>query len=167
MPVSLVRRKCETCRQEFVLTRRGKRHCSRTCRYRAANHRKGESRRRILRAAGDCCAIPGCKYDGGGRLFVHNEGGVPVVLCEACNVERVRPDRTGAIRPVVGRYYGGYLHISLDDPDNDIENECTDDGGIGQLVDSLSGELDEDGEPVPHPLDEYGYDRNRRERIQF
>lgn len=167
MPVATTTRRCETCDEEFALTRRDKRHCSPTCRFRAANHRKSESRRQIIRAAGARCGIPGCEYDGGGRLFVHNEGAVPVVLCEACNVERVRPERTGSPLPVVGRYYGGWFHVSLDDPDADIENECLDDGGIEQLIDALSGELDDDGEPVPHPLDEYGYDRNRRERVRF
>lgn len=71
-------------------------------------------------------------------------------------MKKYRPEREvhgEGWAPSVGNRLGGFLHISVED----AEPLLTDDGGLGQLLDFLSGEIDgidDDGNPlrVPHPF---------------
>lgn len=151
MPVATITRKCETCGEEFVLTRRDKRHCSPTCRFRAANERKGSQRRTVLKANGERCSFPWCDELPSrlGRLYVHGAQ----VLCGYHHAERCRPERSAeGWKPVVGGYYAGFEHLSLEDAEEQGLLPLND-GGISQLVDFLSGETDDEGIPIPHPFE--------------
>ena len=74
-----------------------------------------------------------------------------VVLCGFHHAERYRLPASGDTAGLAGRWYGGWYHTSIEDAER--QGYLWNDGGIDQLLSFLSGERDEWGFPIPHPLD--------------
>ena len=135
------------CGKTFVLCRRDKLYCSDKCRFEAANEKKAGARR--VAAAGKTCAASGCTYQSPrGRFYENTIEGRKVVLCGFHHAERYRPKPSGNVGRLLGRWYHGFLHVSIDGLEDHL---IDDDGGIGQLIDHLSREVDSAGRRVPHP----------------
>jgi hypothetical protein len=85
--------------------------------------------------------------------------GRKVFLCGFHHAERYRPLDSGEVGALIGRHYHGFLHISFYGLEDRIVD---DDGGIEQLIDHLSGEVDSDGRAIPHPAE-----RRQNERAVY
>ena len=167
---------CPTCDRP-ITGRPNKRFCDDDCRWDFHNAEKSEPRLAVIEAQGGICAFPGCKekasrYYEDLRTDICPHGHA---LCEfhsaghkrwkrrahLTEVERLTEDQTQEIEEekrgyfsglrTGGAKYYGYKHISMDDATGlDVYRYDP----ISELVDYLSGENDEIGNALFHPLDE-------------
>ncbi len=170
------------CGTPFVPKRSTAKYCADRCKDAVTNARrldaKKKARSATLRKNGGRCYVSGCDWQSRkGRMYVvpikwrderleYSSKGDCRVLCGYHFAALFRPDASGEVIPRVGAYYHGYLHVSIEAAELEIDKNGnaihTDDGGINQLLDHLSGELDADGAPIPHPLLE-----SRREHTMY
>ena len=77
------------------------------------------------------------------------------MFCGWHHAERYRrKSSNGEIPLVTGGYHYGYFHVSIYGLTEKrlYDEQIFDDGGIAQLIDHLSGEVDSDGSRIPHPF---------------
>lgn len=145
-------RTCPYCRKA-IYGRRNKRFCDDDCRTRHHNERKAESRKLAIAANEGRCYYPDCTER---ALYFHKERGVALCGVHHAALQSHKRERSGKAGAgiagvLLGGYYGGYYHVSI--YDEAIQGELSGPDYIGRLIDHLSGELDECGVPIGHPLD--------------
>ncbi len=145
------------CGKPFEAKRKDQKYCKPSCKDEANNARKRAARDAIVKRDGSRCIFPTCRWQSRkGRLYVDEVNGQRVTLCGFHHAELFRRESQGSDpAPRIGTWYHGYYHISLEEAELENEEDAihANDGGIGQLIDFLSGEKDANGEPIPHPLD--------------
>lgn len=147
-------RRCERCGKDFVPRTPAQRYDGSKCRFGAANRRKSMQRR--VEATDQVCSVPDCTYRSPrGRFYRHTIAARSVVFCGWHHAERYRrKSSNGEIPLVTGGYHYGYFHVSIYGLTEKrlYDEQIFDDGGIAQLIDHLSGEVDSDGSRIPHPF---------------
>lgn len=145
-----MRRKCQQCGTAFIPRRRDQRYHQPRCRFDSRN-KKRAALKGPTPSVGRSCEKPDCKHRSRlGRTYRHVIDGREVILCGLHHAERYRPGASGRVGVLIGRYYHGFLHISIYDVSDQIVG---DDGGIAQLIENLSGGGDSSGRLIPHPLE--------------
>lgn len=153
-------KQCKHCGRAFVPSQGHQQYDSPKCRFDAANRIKAQERRAVTQSRS--CAIEGCTWRSRlGRFYEHLIGGVKVVLCGWHHAKRYRRPASGNVGPLIGRYYGGYFHVAYFDVN---DQAIADDGGIDQLINHLSGEVDSTGRQVPHPFVCWEFERTVYQR---
>ena len=160
---------CAHCGVAFAPKRADAKYCHERCKDAANNRRKRAKRNAIVKRDGQRCSFKSCRWTSPKRrLYVDLVKGARITLCGYHHAEIFRPKGSADCKPVTGGFYYGYLHISIysllerEFTSNGEDCPLQTDGGINQLLDFLSGEVDEAGDPIPHPLIE-----ERRERSVY
>lgn len=140
-------RVCPHCQGSMESKRAHAIYCSKKCRDDARNAKKSAER-----GAKDYCEIAGCDWESAqGMLYAHDVDGELQTFCGLHHRLASNQTEPEDATPTIGRYHHGYFHVDIDDPA--IQALLSDDGGMAQMIDFLSGELDYEDVPIPHPFE--------------